>query len=179
MENITIIDNLENDTILGIGTKLTLKVSTTTSDAPNPNVDWMVENISGTASIDKNGLLATSTPGRIKVIAKAPDGSTCIGQKEYLIAIPVFIQQDVNLQSINIFSIPTKDKLQIEIDKLPVDGILIEIRDIKGQILIKKRILERRADWSLGNYKGSIYFVILTDNKNVWTKKIVQSANSK
>ncbi len=173
LESIAIIDDLKNDTIQGIGTKLNLKVSTTPSNATNPNVDWTVESISGKASIDNNGLLITSSPGRIKVIAKAMDGSARISQKEYLISIPVYIVEDIDMQDISIFTNPTKDNLQVQINKIPVEGLLVEIRDVKGQILIEKIVFERKTDWSLENYQGGVCFVTITNNKNVWTKKIV------
>ncbi|MDP2338159.1 MAG: Ig-like domain-containing protein [Bacteroidota bacterium] len=175
IESIQIIDNLKNDTIIGIGTKINLKAIVSPSNATNQDVGWIVENITGKASIDSNGLLTTSSPGLIKVIAKALDQSQCITSKEYLIELSVTNRRHIISGDYKIFPNPTEGKIKIQIDQMPNSGVIVEIRDTKGQILLKKRVFESVTEWSLIQYPTSVFFITINDNNYIFTKKIVNA----
>ena len=173
IENLTIIDDLINDTIKGIGTKLKLKVVVTPQNATNISVIWNVENITGQANIDQNGELTTISSGKINVIADALDGSKRSDKKEYIIAIPVLLQQHNYLENIRIFPNPTSGKIKIHFEKLPSDGVEIEIRNPLGQTFIRKQIYENISEWQLEKYPFSIYFVTIIDKDKSTTHKII------
>jgi hypothetical protein len=175
VENLIITDNLKNDTIIGIGTKLNLKVSVSPSDATNQNVDWIVENITGKASISSNGLLTTLSHGSIIIIAKAKDESKVQSKKEYKIVFPVGFQEHINSQNFKIFPNPTKGKIQIQIDQIPSEGVIIEIRNSLGQLLMKKRVFENLSEWSLAQCQNSLYFVTIIDKKSISTQKVANA----
>ena len=172
VESITIIDDLKEDTIHGIETKVTLKASIAPQEATNQKIDWLVENITGKASIDQTGLLITLSDGLIKVIAKATDESQCFHEKEYIIALSVTNQPQIITRNYNIFPNPAQGKIQIQIYKMPANGIIIEIRNSVGQILQKKIIFENLSEWTLNDYASTLFFITIIDKDIVFTQKI-------
>lgn len=175
VEQIQIIDNLGNDTIKGINTSINLQSSVIPANATNPAVEWLIENISGKASIDGNGVLVTSAPGTVKVIARATDESKISGQKEYQIIIPDGTPKGISSNQVRIYPNPAKDKIGVQLDNLPPDGATVEIRNAAGQLVLKKRVFETMTEFSLINYPGGIYFVTVSGNKSSSTHKIVNS----
>ena len=62
-------------------------------EATDQSVTWSIENITGEAIIDQNGLVTAIAPGIIKVIASANDGSGITGEKDVLITEdPIFVE---------------------------------------------------------------------------------------
>ncbi len=173
VENLKIIDNLKNDTISGIGTKLNLKVSVTPQDATNTNVEWKVENITGQANIDVNGVLTTLSAGKIKVSVKALDESKYTFFKEYIIVIPLIYLQYNNHENVTIYPNPTTNKIRIQIDQMPANGVIIEISNSLGQIIIRKSVKENSSEWSLEQYHSRIFLVTIIDKNNTSTYKII------
>lgn len=176
VQNISIIDNLASDTIKGIGTKLTLKATINPSNATQQTISWSVENLTGKASIDENGLLTTISQGTINVIAKANDESQSMVQKKYIIALPVSVVNRPNLQNFNLFPNPTQDKIQLQISQMTSSGVLVEIANSQGQILLKKRIFEPFTEWSIAQFSGNIFFITVIDETSYNTKKIILSS---
>lgn len=177
VQSISIIDNLQNDTIKGIGTKLTLKAAINPSNATNQFISWSVENLTGKATIDENGTLTTISQGTINVIAKATDESQSTFQKKYSIAIPVSVKNLLSLTKFNLFPNPTHDKIQIQINQMTSAGVTVEIMNTQGQILVKKRIFEALTEWSFAQFCGNIFFVTVIDETSSKTEKIIVNSN--
>ena len=175
VESITIQDFLKNDTIKGIGSSLLLNAVISPQDATNKEIDWSVENISGIGNIDLNGLLTTVSPGIIKVIAKSKDESKTIVYKEYKIVIPVGNQITIKHPEIKIFPNPTKGRINIEVEKIPHDGLVIEIRNLLGQILFSKRTFDTTTVCLLYKYPPSIYYVTVIENDHAFTQRVIKS----
>jgi hypothetical protein len=173
VQSISIIDNLKLDTIHGIGTKVLLKASIIPENATNQTISWSVENLTGQASIDKDGLLITSMPGTIRINAKANDESNMISKKEYLIAIPDFARIYENPILFKIYSNSSDKKIQIQIDKLPIEGINLEIRNLLGQKILEQKIFNTITELNLTQYPKSIYFISLRSKNKLTTKKII------
>ncbi|MDP3914540.1 MAG: Ig-like domain-containing protein [Bacteroidota bacterium] len=179
VETITILDNLKNDTINGIATKLSLKAVVTPQNATNSNVNWIVESITGQAKIDQNGELTTISEGSIKVIVKALDDSKYTTHKEYIIAIPVLLEQHNSLDNVKLFPNPASGTIQIHFDKMPLHGVTLEVRNPLGQLLLNKIIFENRSELSLKQYNYSLFFVTIIDKNSVSTHKIVNGSFQK
>jgi uncharacterized protein YjdB len=181
IENISIIDNLLNDTIKGIGTKITLKAAINPSDATNQTIQWSVENLTGKATIDENGLLSTISQGTINVIAKANDESQCTFQKKYVIVIPVStsVKDLPQVIGFNLFPNPTNDKIHLQIDQITSNGVTVEIINTQGLLLAKKRIFEPLTEWPISQFPGNIFFVTVIDQTSSSTKKIIVSPKQK
>jgi hypothetical protein len=174
VESIIIHDILKNDTIKGIGINLILSAIISPQDATIKDVDWSVENITGKAYINMNGLLTTVSPGIIKVIAKSKDDSKTIMHKEYKIVIPVGNQTRLQHPGIIIFPNPTSGLIQIRIDQISFDGANIEVRNYIGQTIDKITSFDNPIHWSLQHYPSGIYFFTISTNKIVATFKIVK-----
>lgn len=179
IDTISIIDNLPNDTIKGIGTKITLKAAINPSNATNQAIQWSVENLTGKATIDENGSLTTISQGTINVIAKAADESQSTIQKKYTIVIPVSIKELPSQFNFTLFPNPTHDKIQLQIDQMTSAGVTVEIINTQGQILIKKKVFDALTEWSIAQFSGNIFFVTVIDQKNAATKQIILSSEPK
>jgi hypothetical protein len=174
IESILVHDILKNDTINGIGTDLLLSAIISPLDATIKDIDWSVENITGKAIINMNGLLTTVSPGIIKVIAKSKDESKTSVYKEYKIVIPVGNQIQIKHPEIKIFPNPTSGIIQIRIDQISFDGAYIEVRNFIGQTIEKITSFDNNIEWSLHHYSSGIYFFSISTNKIVSTYKIVK-----
>jgi len=175
IQSILVTDNLPDNIISGIGIKLALQALFNPLNASNKSLNWSVENLTGQATIDANGLLTTTSQGSINVIVKANDGSMVSYRKEYVIVIPVGTENMLNLKNLNIFPNPSQDKIQIQYDKIGSDGFTLEIISEQGQILEKRRIFEPHSEWSLAQYSGNTFLIRVTDQTGSVTKKIILS----
>lgn len=119
--------------------------------------------------------MTTLSHGLIKIIAKAKDESNIQSQKEYIIVIPVGLKQNINSPNFKIYPNPTQGKIQIQVDQIPADGVIIEIRTSLGQLLMKKRVFENLSEWSLAQYQNSLFFVTIIDKKSISTQKVINA----
>ena len=67
-------------------------------DATDQSVTWSVENITGEAAIDQNGLVTAMAPGAVKVIAAANDGGGATGEKYALISEEPILVESIAAQ---------------------------------------------------------------------------------
>jgi len=92
---------------------------------------------------------------------------------EVLVEYPTSSDQINEGNLLTIFPNPSNGKFHIQLNKMPVDGVLVEINNIMGQKLFEKRIFELNTEWYLNNYEGKIFFVTIRGNKINETKKII------
>jgi hypothetical protein len=74
---------------------------------------------------------------------------------------------------LSIFPNPSNGKFHIQLNKMPADGVLVEIRNVAGQKLVEKKIYKNTTEWSLDKYEGKIFFVTIRGNDINETKKLV------
>jgi len=77
-------------TVLNDGT-LQMSAEVSPDNATNKNVSWSVEDGTGSATIDADGLLTATALGTVTVKAAAQDGSGVVGTKEIEVAVPLTI----------------------------------------------------------------------------------------
>ena len=77
-------------TVLNGGT-LQMSAEVSPDNATNKNVSWSVEDGTGSATIDADGLLTATALGTVTVKAAAQDGSGVVGTKEIEVAVPLTI----------------------------------------------------------------------------------------
>jgi hypothetical protein len=53
------------------------------------------------------------------------------------------------------------------------DGLVIEIKNVKGQKLIQRKITENETDWSVKEYAGTIFFITVQGKNIHSTKRIL------
>jgi uncharacterized protein YjdB len=179
VNTIAIVDNLEKDTINGIGTKLALKPEVLPQNATNRSVMWEVENISGQATITQNGELTTISKGKIKVKVKALDESGLSAQKEYVIAIPVSTNQLSYLNNVKVFPNPALGRIHVQFERQPDNNVFLEIRNPLGQLLIQKQITKTKSEYDLAPVPFGFYLITLTDKNKKITHKIINGLYAK
>jgi len=173
VESISIIDNLKTDTIIGIGTKIPLSPAILPENASNQIIDWSVENITGEAVIDNTGLLNTSSTGLIKVTATATDGSNVNSQKEYMIVFPSSADNIADPYLCKIIPNSSNGTIQILLNKLPLEGVLVEIRNILGNKILEQKIFNNITNLSINKSTVNIYFVTLRSKNWRNTKMVI------
>ena len=174
VKNLEIVSNIPGDTIRGIGKKVQFDAIISPSDATNQKTDWFVENITGEAIIDSAGLLTTQNPGMVKVIAMATDESKYTSTKEYFIAIPVGLKLRSSQPGVKVFPNPTEGEIKIQIDRISDQGASIEIRDLSGRLLMKKKVFDKLTNLSLENFRGNNFLVIVDANNEITVQKVIK-----
>ena len=173
VEKLEIIDSLKDDTIKGIGKKILLNAVITPSDATNKEVFWQVENISGLATIDSNGLLTSLSPGLIRIIVSLKEQPDLTARKEYKIVIPVGISVKLD-NFINVFPNPTRGEININFENISKDGAICEIRNSKGQLLYREHIFQEQTKFSIKQYSGNLFFIKILNGVSIFNKKIIR-----
>lgn len=173
IESISIVDNLAKDTINGVGTKIPLKANITPQNATNKNILWSVENITGKASIDNEGVLTTSAIGKIKVTARAADMSSIYSTKEYTIVIPAIIKNFNSSLKFMAYGNRINGSIRINIDKIPDGGVVAEIRNILGVKIIEQNIQNTHTELILDENGGNLFFITLKSKNGFVTKKVI------
>ncbi|WP_153060364.1 leucine-rich repeat protein [Trichococcus alkaliphilus] len=90
VSNITVTAAGEKSVILN-GDTLQMSAAVLPEDANMQSVIWSVENGTGAAAIDRNGLLTAASAGTVTVKATANDGSNVVGSKVIEIAVPLTV----------------------------------------------------------------------------------------
>ena len=81
-----------------------------------------------------------------------------------------------NVNDFNNFSVnpnPSNGKFKIQIDKMPSEGVVLEIRNVLGQKLLEQKIDNIITEWSVNQYFGSIFFITLRSKDIHRTKRII------
>lgn len=74
-----------------------------------------------------------------------------------------------------IYPNPSNGKFHIDIDKIPPEGVQLEIRNILGQKLVEQKIFDSTTQWSLTQYAGGIFFITLSSKSFLATQKIIST----
>ena len=74
-----------------------------------------------------------------------------------------------------IYPNPSNGKFKIDIDKMPPEGVHVEIRNIHGQKLMEQMIYSSSTKWSVKQYSGSIFYIILSSKNSIASKKIISN----
>ncbi|MBL7969388.1 MAG: Ig-like domain-containing protein [Prolixibacteraceae bacterium] len=175
IQSISIQDGLMNDTLVGIGKNFNLSAKITPNDATNQEIEWSVENLSGKATINTNGILTTQTIGQIKVIATSKSDSKVFDMNTYNIVLPLNSEEFKHSTDFKIFPNPTNDRFIIEIDKFSHEDMEIKIHNFLGQCILNTKIIDSTTEWSLSKYPSGIYFVTIYLNETMITQKLIKN----
>jgi endonuclease I len=145
------------------------------ANATNQNLQWSVENQSGTATITSTGLLAAQSNGTVLVKATATDGSGVFGTLEITISNQgTAISDNENDFSVKFSPNPVVDKLNFQFNsnmELPEN---IWITDISGKKLINFMPQSHRFDIDFQNYSSGIYFLNIEQKNQKSVYKILK-----
>lgn len=81
----------------------------------------------------------------------------------------------VAMNDANDFSLypnPSHGTFHIHFNKIPSEGVIVQITDINGQILMSKKIYEPDSEWSVNQFHENIFFITLKGPHILETKRI-------
>lgn len=148
-------------------------------DASNKTVNWSVLEETGKASISSTGQLIAEKDGTVKVIATANDGSGTKGELLINISGQIFLTSGKSINNMDEqfdFTVDpntSKGIIRIHSNKFPIEGYVLEIRDILGRQLIKKILYSDDVECSLSIPSGWIFIITIRGKNISATKKII------
>lgn len=72
-----------------------------------------------------------------------------------------------------IYPNPSKGIFQLHINKMPKNGVTVEITNLLGQRLLIQKINDNNTEWSVSQYSGKIFFITLSGTDIRETKRVV------
>ena len=155
--------------------KGTLQLSTTItpSDATDKTVTWSIQNNTGQASVDNDGMVSAIANGTVTAMATANDGSEVYGTMEITITgqiQPVGLSEPVNS---DFQIVQTPDQLIINTDKF-INGNLKRyfICSIQGEIIQKHNINTEPIILDLSSFDPGIYIIKISGTDFITSMKI-------
>lgn len=76
-------------------------------------------------------------------------------------------------KSFDVFPNPSPGKVLLRIYNLPAEGVTVEITNILGQKLLKKKVYNTESEWFLNEYSGKIFFFTLRGTNLLETKRVL------
>jgi hypothetical protein len=149
------VSGAEGATSVTLDATLQMSAEVLPAEADYLSVKWSVENGSGTASIDENGLLTPESVGKVTVIASAVDDSGVQGELEVSIGWAAGISQS-DINRIKVYPNPAVNELNIILDR---ENSSVSIYNSAGMKLdeVEVRGTEYRLD--IGGYAPGIYYI--------------------
>ncbi|HET6559118.1 MAG TPA: T9SS type A sorting domain-containing protein [Prolixibacteraceae bacterium] len=78
-----------------------------------------------------------------------------------------------DLYFFNVYSNPSNGKIIINLDKIPTEEIVVEIRNISGMKIFEQKIIHKRSELSINKSSVSLYFITLRGRNYTKSKKVV------
>ena len=174
-----LVDDIELSSATGefrvqIGDSLQLFAEVVPETASDRQVSWLVENISGEATVSQNGLLNTLAEGLVHVFASSLDGSGI--QTDHLIHIVNWPDHDAlydAMEFISVYPNPSHGNLFVKLSDIQVKRI--QIIDLKG-ILLEDMPLSSGREITVIPVTGlspGTYFLKAISDTGVTLKKII------
>jgi parallel beta-helix repeat protein len=151
---------------------LQLKADILPETASDKSVEWMVENITGTALIDETGKITGLSDGIVRVVARAIDGSNVSGQCMVAITNQGTTGLAFNNKNNEPYYILDNNRLLIKPDELSLNIKYYSIYNIQGQCVLSKNITEKPVEIDISSLPSGIYLVALSTNQYSISLKI-------
>lgn len=106
------------------------------------------------------------------------NGSVIEGvQQPYEISIVTGIQQTRDIKLFcTVYPNPSTDLLTLEVEFADNENLYYQLFEIKGKLLVSKKLVDKKTYISMANLAPAIYFLKITDNqKVVKTFKIIKT----
>lgn len=72
----------------------------------------------------------------------------------------------------NLYPNPSQGVFHLHLNNTPKEGVMVQITNINGQLLLSKKIYESDTDWSVDQFHGNIFFITLKGPHIFETKRI-------
>jgi len=138
-----------------------------------PVVSWSIENHTGNASIDENGIVTALADGWVKVLAASTDGSDVSGSCTVRIInqSPVTNLQEKENKEFIVFQ--SGNKLLINADFKNIDVDFCSIYTIQGILIHREKVTKETAEIDISFYPPGIYIISLSNRQQVHPLKVV------
>lgn len=94
-------------------------------------------------------------------------------QWEVIVDYPTSADELSQEESFRVYPNPSRGKFHIQLNKMPSDGVTVEISNVVGQKLMEQKIYSHNSEWSVDQFQGKMFFVTLRANNLLQTKKII------
>ena len=94
-------------------------------------------------------------------------------QWNVIVDYPTSLNDLGDSKSFNVFPNPSQGKVHLRINKLPVEGVVVEITNLTGQKLLEKKINATETEWSFNQFSGKIFFITLRGTHLLETQRII------
>jgi hypothetical protein len=92
---------------------------------------------------------------------------------EVIVDYPTSTNELGDSQTFSVYPNPTKGKFHVRLNKIPVEGVVIEIKNVLGQKILEQKIFNNESEWSVDQYQGKMFFVTLRGTDLNETKRIL------
>lgn len=153
--------------LVSVDNSLTVSPSALTSNMDNASYQWINCNTNLPISSESNQSFSPSASGSYAV-------AVTVGSCTELSSCFDFTSLDSDtfkLNTIKIYSTPTSSTLHIEHSL--AEDLMFELYSIEGKIIFKKVLIEKHTKLNISQFPQGVYFVQLTQNKKVFSQKIV------
>jgi parallel beta-helix repeat protein len=150
-----------SNSITTYGGTLQLSATIVPDNASNKNISWSVQNGTGEASIDSEGLLTAIADGTVTVVATANDGSGITGTLEIEMTstlIPTGIDMDHEEPFIMHIS---RSELHLKFIN-PDEFETINFYSVTGNLLDIEKIENNECSINISAFPGGIYITLLS-----------------
>jgi len=158
-----------NSTISVLNGTLQMEATILPSNAVDGSYTWTVINVTGTATIDANGILSASTNGTVAVTATANDGSGVTGNAVITISHQSTGIKVYEKQSITIYPNPTSGQVTFKANEKIRNIVLL---NTSGQ---KVSEYQNVNTINISNVTQGVYFVkIMTESGSFVIQKLIK-----
>ncbi|MFH0756584.1 MAG: Ig-like domain-containing protein [Bacteroidota bacterium] len=138
-----------------VGNTLQMSAEVLPADALITDVRWSVEPGTGTATIDKDGLLSGVTHGTVTVVASAKDDSYITGERLITVTWPLGVpEQSVN--TLGIYPNPAVSELNVVLTR---ENSTVSIYNSLGMKMDEVLVSGTEHRFDISAYAAGIYFV--------------------
>ncbi|HZW39142.1 MAG TPA: T9SS type A sorting domain-containing protein [Ignavibacteriaceae bacterium] len=92
---------------------------------------------------------------------------------EVIVDYPTDANELNQIESFSIYPNPSRGKFHVQLNKVPTDGVMIEITNVLGQKLMEQKIYNNDSEWSVDQYQGKMFFVTIRGTNLLQTKRII------
>ena len=156
-------------TISTSGGTLQMEAEVLPANADDATYTWSVNNLTGAATIDANGLLTASADGTVEVVASANDTSGVTGTKIITISNQTVGINDLAFDNLSVYPNPTNNVLNIKIDE---SLSTIQLKDITGKLV--KTFQANSTQLNIAEFESGIYFLEIANETNKSVIKVIK-----
>jgi uncharacterized protein YjdB len=173
LTSITVTGINGDTTITSEGGTLQMVANLLPDNVTNSSIEWSVENYSGSATINDNGLLSAISNGTVLVSAKAKDGSNTIGSCIVVITNQSDITDLDNQKKSRLYAIQLSDKLIIKNANTDFVADFYSLYTVQGVLIKKNRIINEPIEIDISSLSSGMFILCIFNAQHVIPLKIV------